>query len=97
MLEADAAEIETLRAQLADDGEWETPAFEDDPVATALGFTPVKEGVLLPGTPEHCHRCALDEIESLRASLAAQRALADRLAEDLSSARDQWGDEYLWG
>lgn len=45
------------------------PPFEDDPVAMTLGFTPVKPGVLLPGTPEHCHRCALDEIERLRQAM----------------------------
>lgn len=42
------------------------PAFEDDPVAMALGFTPAKPGVLLPGTPEHCHDCALKEVDRLR-------------------------------
>jgi len=54
------------------------PAIEDDPVAMRLGFVPVKEGVRLPGTPEHCHQCALDEIERLRAVVADQSTPAPR-------------------
>lgn len=41
-------------------GTWTIPAFEDDPVAMALGLTPVKPGVVLPGTPEHCETCAAE-------------------------------------
>jgi hypothetical protein len=39
---------------------------------------------------------AADAIDALLARLATAEADADRLADDLTCAQEQWGDQYLW-
>lgn len=65
----------------------ESPAFEDDPVAMALGLTPRTPGVLIPGEPNHCHQCALEHVARLRAETARLQGIEQRAITEVDRLR----------